>query len=173
MVKNSPANAGDSGEVGLIPGCGRSPREGNGNPLQYSCLENPMDREAWQATVHGGHKESDTTERLSLSHSQLPSKCCWAVWNSLPFLHLQISFTLQDSAYILFPGNPPLLFQPELVSPCAEGTKGASHPLPTPGDLITCYFLWTLVFTSLLNWIKSSLRAEVMCYTFPSHFSKF
>ena len=42
----------DAGDLGSIPGLGRSPREGNGNPLQYSCLENPMDREAWQATVH-------------------------------------------------------------------------------------------------------------------------
>ena len=47
--KESACNAGD---LGLIPGLGRSPGEGNGNPLQYSCLENPMDREAWQATVH-------------------------------------------------------------------------------------------------------------------------
>ena len=46
----------------LIPQWGRSPEGGNGNPLQYSCLENPMDRGAWQATVHRvGHKESDTT----------------------------------------------------------------------------------------------------------------
>ena len=50
VVKNLPANAGD---VSSIPGSGRSPREGNDNPLQYSCLENPMDRGAWQATVHG------------------------------------------------------------------------------------------------------------------------
>ena len=42
-----------TGDLGSIPGSGRSPGEGNGNPLQYSCLENPMDREAWQATVHG------------------------------------------------------------------------------------------------------------------------
>ena len=44
MVKNPPANAGDTGDTGLIPGWGRSPGEENGNPLQYSCLENPMDR---------------------------------------------------------------------------------------------------------------------------------
>ena len=44
--------AGNAGDPGLIPGSGRSPGEGNGNPLQYSCLENPMDREVWQATVH-------------------------------------------------------------------------------------------------------------------------
>ena len=43
----------NAGDLGLIPGSGRSPGEGNGNPLQYSCLENPMDREAWQTTVHG------------------------------------------------------------------------------------------------------------------------
>ena len=47
---------------GSVPGLGRSPGEGNGNPLQYSCLENPMDRGIWQATVHGIHKELDTTE---------------------------------------------------------------------------------------------------------------
>ena len=52
-VKNPPANAGDIGDVSSIPGLGRPPGEGNGNPLQYSCLENPMVREAWQATVHG------------------------------------------------------------------------------------------------------------------------
>ena len=60
--KESACNAGDPG---LIPGSGRSPGEGNGNPLQYSCLENPMNGGAWRATVHGGHKESDTTERLN------------------------------------------------------------------------------------------------------------
>ena len=53
MVKNPPANAGDSGGEGLIPRSGRSPGVGNGNPLQYSCLENPMDRGTWWATVYG------------------------------------------------------------------------------------------------------------------------
>ena len=56
--KESACNAGD---LGLIPGLGRSPGEGNGNPLQYSCLESPMDRGAWWATVHGVI-ESDTIE---------------------------------------------------------------------------------------------------------------
>ena len=53
MVKNLPTNAGDIRDVDLIPGSGRLPGEGNGNPLQYSRLENPMDRAAWWATVHG------------------------------------------------------------------------------------------------------------------------
>ena len=53
MVKNLPANVGDARGVGLIPGSGRSPGEGNSSPLQYSHLENSMDRGAWWATVHG------------------------------------------------------------------------------------------------------------------------
>ena len=53
VVKNRPASAGDIADVGLIPQSGRSPGEGNGNPLQYSCLENIMDRGALWATVHG------------------------------------------------------------------------------------------------------------------------
>ena len=53
LVKGLPANAGDTGDVGSIPGLGRSPAGGNGNPLQYSCLENPMNRGAWWAPVHG------------------------------------------------------------------------------------------------------------------------
>ena len=52
VVKNLPASVGDIKDVGLIPGSERSPGGGHGNPLQYSCLENPMDREAWWAAVH-------------------------------------------------------------------------------------------------------------------------
>ena len=52
-VKNPPAKAGDAREAALIPGSGRSPGIGNGNPLQYSCLGNPLDRGAWWAAVHG------------------------------------------------------------------------------------------------------------------------
>ena len=58
VVKNPPANARDSVS---IPGSGRCPGGGNGNPLQYACLGNPMDREAWQATVHGVAKDSSVT----------------------------------------------------------------------------------------------------------------
>ena len=61
VVKNLPANAGEVRDIGSFPGSGRSPGGGNGNPLQYSCLENPMDREVWQDTVHGV-TESDMTE---------------------------------------------------------------------------------------------------------------
>ena len=67
MVKNMLFNAGDAGDVGLKSGSGRFPGEGNGNPFQYSCLDNTMDRVAWQATVYGVPKELDTTEHATLT----------------------------------------------------------------------------------------------------------
>ena len=70
VVKNHPANAEDIIDAGLIPGLGRSPVEGHGNPFQYSCLENPMDRGALQATVH---RVTQSRTRLSnLGHTHIP-----------------------------------------------------------------------------------------------------
>ena len=66
MVENLPASAGDAGDTGLTPGWRRSPGEGNGKPLQYSCLENSMDRGAWRATVDG----------ISLSWTQQSTQEC-------------------------------------------------------------------------------------------------
>ena len=66
-VKNLPANAGDVRDLGSIPGSGRSPRGEHGNPLQYSCLEKTMDKEAWQATVHGVTKSR--TRLSDLAHT--------------------------------------------------------------------------------------------------------
>ena len=63
MIKNSPANAGDIRDVSLNPGLGRSPGGGCGNPYQYSHLESPMDRGAWEAIIHGVAKELDTTKQ--------------------------------------------------------------------------------------------------------------
>ena len=57
----------NAGDLGSIPGSGRFPGEGNGNPLQYSCLENPMDRGVWWVTVHGVAKSRDMTEQLKLT----------------------------------------------------------------------------------------------------------
>ena len=69
MVKNPPANAGDAGDVSSTPGSGRSPGGGHGNPLPYSCLENPMDRGAW-ATVHGVTKSWTGLKQLGMhTHS--------------------------------------------------------------------------------------------------------
>ena len=67
-VKNPPASAGD---IGSIPGLGRSPGVGHGNPLQYSCLENPMERGAWQATAHGGHKRMRHDLRIKQQHHSI------------------------------------------------------------------------------------------------------
>ena len=75
VVKNKPANAGDTRHAGLIPGWGRSPGVGNGNPLQYFCLENYKDRRAWGALVQGVTKESFTTEHTA-SNAKMDS---WGV----------------------------------------------------------------------------------------------
>ena len=69
VVKNPPANAKDIRDAGLIPGLGRFPGEGHGNPLQYSCLETPMGRGAWQARVYSV-TESDTTEATEHTHAR-------------------------------------------------------------------------------------------------------
>ena len=68
MVKNLPTN-GDTIDAGLIPRSGRSPGGGHDNPVQYSCLENPMDREAWQATVHRVTKSQTQLKHLSTQHN--------------------------------------------------------------------------------------------------------
>ena len=68
MVKNPPANAGDLRDTGSIPGLERSPGGGHGNPLQYSYLENTMDRGAWQATVHGVTKSWTGLKQFSSMH---------------------------------------------------------------------------------------------------------
>ena len=65
MVKNPPANAGDIEEMSSIPGLGRSPGGGHGNPLQYSCPENPMDRGAWWATGHRAAHHQTQPKQLS------------------------------------------------------------------------------------------------------------
>ena len=67
VAKNPPADAGDAGDKGLISGSGRSPEEGTGNPLQYSCLENSKDRGAYKGYSPWGDKELDINERLNMS----------------------------------------------------------------------------------------------------------
>ena len=99
VVKNPPTNSGDTRNVGLIPGWGRSPGGWHGNPLQYSCLENPMDREAWWAAVHKVAKSqtrlSDWAlalascparfmpELITCSHSALHDGCYFTDWERM------------------------------------------------------------------------------------------
>ena len=78
VVKKPPANAGDVRSAGSIPGLRRSPGGGNGNPLQYYRLGNPMDREAWQARVHGVSKELDMTYQLNKDYKEYWwPRCLW------------------------------------------------------------------------------------------------
>ena len=69
VAKNLPANVGDVRDAGSVPGLGRSPRGGHGNPLQYSCLENAMDRGAWEATVHGVAKSQAQLSTHTHTHT--------------------------------------------------------------------------------------------------------
>ena len=74
MVKNPPAKVGDARDVNSVPGSRRSPGGGNSNPLQYSCLENSMDRGAWQATVHGLAQSQKQLKRLSMQEQSSVEK---------------------------------------------------------------------------------------------------
>ena len=70
VISTGKASAYNAGDLGSIPGSGRSPGKGNGNPPQYSCLENPMDRGAWWASSPSGRKESDTTKPLHFAKKE-------------------------------------------------------------------------------------------------------
>ena len=74
MVENSPASAEDRRDTGSVPGSGRSPEGGNGNSRQYSCLENPMDRGAWQATVHRVAKSRTRLKQLNVHTQRLETE---------------------------------------------------------------------------------------------------
>ena len=88
-VKNSSANAED---LGLIPGSERSPGEGHGNLYHYSCLGNPMDRGAWQVTVHVDTKESDTTEQLKNNYD-----ICVCIYTHITSTHIYTSLYIFSS----------------------------------------------------------------------------
>ena len=75
VVKNPLANAGDIRDLGLIPGSERSLGEGNDNPLQYSCLENPVDGGAWRATVHRVSKSQTRLKQINISHTNVKRHC--------------------------------------------------------------------------------------------------
>ena len=83
MVKNPPANAGDIRDVGSIPGWGRSPGGGHGNPLQYSCQENSMDRGAWLATFHGVKKNMNWATWLNMTEQLIHFQKLKIFWNYL------------------------------------------------------------------------------------------
>ena len=110
VVKNLPANAGDSGDAGLIPGLGRSPGGGNGSLLQYSSQENPMDRGAWQATVHGVTKNwtwlSNRARVHTHTHTHTHTSEYRGLFLKLSFVNLDVVFldvrSLIYEVYILY-----------------------------------------------------------------------
>ena len=118
MVKNPPTNTEDAGDMGSIPGLGKSPGEGNGNPLQYSCLENPMDKGAWWATVHQGFKESDATEHIYTQGGWLSKKCELWAWRIRLYLGQTRGWELGNG----FTGTM------EAVSSKTEDPKPGSQP---------------------------------------------
>ena len=98
VVKNPAADQGDTGDEGSIPGSGRSPGVGNGKPLQYSCLGNPMNREVWAGQGPWGRRESNTPERFSIHmHAHAPSidikmvstLCGFKAWCTDPEIQLR------------------------------------------------------------------------------------
>ena len=97
VVKNLPANAGTTADAGSIPGSGRSHGEGKGNPLHYSCQDNPMDRGAWRPTIHGV-AEQDTAEQLSTLFNGIATCASEGkVFISSSLMRKQISATLHSS----------------------------------------------------------------------------
>ena len=106
MVRNPPANEGDVEDVGAVPGLGRSPRGGNGNPLQYFFLENPTDRGTWQAIVKGV-KELDTPEQLSIYAHTSTSYTYSHLKTSEHMLTLLVHFTMKN---FLAPVKSPINF---------------------------------------------------------------
>ena len=87
VVKNPPANAGDGRDTASIPGLGRSPGGEHGNPLQYSCLENPMDREAWQSTVHRVTKSWTQLKQLNTQYTTVHIYHIFIIHFGLPRWH--------------------------------------------------------------------------------------
>ena len=139
MVKKLPANAGNTGVTGSITGLGRSHGGENGNPLQYSCLENSMDRGVWQATVHGV-KVSDTTEQMRQKHENTPS-------------------TINRILFLFFPEGTPL----DPASSRTEKTRGkvTSVYLSCRKYLLGCILYPKEVSSKFTSWATRKLSSTI------------
>ena len=139
--KEPPASARNTRDLGSIPGLGRSPGGGRGNPLQYSCLENPMDRGAWPATVHGVANSRTRLKRLSTQHTHPAWRA--RTWDVCPS---NSSFSLcgrEGASDTLCPGSCPLSWTqlpsqprfpgpPTLLSVTTPAHPPADHPATVP-----------------------------------------
>ena len=111
MVKNLPANTGDIRDTGSIPGSGRSPGGGHCNPLQYSCLENPMDRGAWWAVVHRFSKSQTQLKWLGTHREKLLPILAFAWTTSESLYHLSYSYKLMNSLVTQMVKNMPAVWE--------------------------------------------------------------
>ena len=178
VVKNLPANAGDIRDAASIPGLGRSPEREYGNPLQYSCLENPMDRGAWQSTVHRVTKSQTPWSYLA---------CRCASWGSIKYINqvkghnvksLQWKLglgiwslsclTLCDPMDYSLPGSSVHgIFQARVLEWIAISfSRGSSRPRDrTRVSRIVdrCFTVWAT---------REVLYKNMLCYAMLSHFSR-
>ena len=130
VVKNPPANAGDTRDMGSNTGSGRSPGGGHGNPLQYSCLENPMDRGTWWPTVHGVAKKSNTTQLLN--NNKMHVCVCVYVCVCVCKIYIYIFFFIFRFFSLL-------------------GYYRVYFPVLYSGSLLVVYFIYSSVYILILN----------------------
>ena len=141
MIKNPPANAGGTRDVGSVPALGRSPGEGHGNPLQYSCLENPMDRGAWWVTIHGVEKSRAQMKQFSIvacvsSAKKMPTDSSRTLVEKKKLNLLSVQFssvaqscpTLCDPMNRSMPGLPVHHHLPEFTQTHIHRVHDACHP---------------------------------------------
>ena len=167
VVKNLRANEGDTGDPSSIPGSGRSSGEGNGTPLQYSCLESSMDRGLWWATVHGVTKESDKSEQLTNNTPSLstsPWLTCSSLWRVAP---LKISSTQQKQTGAKVTSLGCVVKMASVHLSCPRGRERANTPffacsISTPGS---CCLRWLISWSStrLLQVWCGLFTATVLC----------
>ena len=168
VVKNRPATAGD---MGLIPGSGRSPGGGNGNPLQSSCLENSMDRGAWQATVHVVINRHDWAMKHARTHSW---RCSKRWWCSVA----QSCLTLCDPMNCSTPGLSGPHCLPEFAQfyvHCISDAVQPSHPLPPSSPALNLsqhqgLFQWVIYLYRMTKILELQLQYQSFYWTFRLDF---
>ena len=135
MVKNPPVNAGDVRDTNSVPGLGRSPVRGNSNPLQYSCLENPMDRGAWQSAVHRV-AELETTEATLRAHTHT-----LVLLNAQEMLNSVSRAAVSKAVMKMFPFSLALLSSPQHLHNVSQ-FKCSSYKLKPRWLTSFLYILW-------------------------------